>query len=151
MFSSKCGASMKILCMCGMQEDFRTRTSTLLLNLDTNKAFNLMTWDYLLWFEIGLRHFSPLHPLESSSKRGARFANNAWGLLQVGPLSRLKFFLAIELLQSLLHRAAENCNLHRLTWRDACICISLYGNKPDVHWGSYTGVAQHLAKPYVQL
>jgi hypothetical protein len=107
----------------------RTNTPAIFLNLDIKKAFNLVTWDYLLdlmqrcVFPHGLK-IVLWHCFITSSSR----VLHGRGLRQEDPLSPLLFDIAIDPFQNLLEVATANGNLHRLHGRGPTICTSLYAD-----------------------
>lgn len=117
----------------------RTRTPALLFKLDISKAFDSVSWEYLLellerrGFSMRWRNWISLILASSSSMvllngiPGPKFHHER-GLRQGDPLSPYLFILAIDTLQRLFELATEQGDLSLLRGRQARLRLSLYAD-----------------------
>lgn len=117
----------------------RTRTPSLLFKLDISKAFDSVSWEYLLellekrGFSTCWRNWIALLLASSSSMvllngiLGPKFHHEK-GLRQGDPLSPYLFILAIDTLQRLFELATEQGDLSPLRGRQAKLRLSLYAD-----------------------
>jgi hypothetical protein len=121
----------------------RKKILTLFIKLDITKAFDSVSWDYLLdlmvhlgfgpkwreWISIVLATSSSCILLNGVP---GRYIKHERGLRQGDPLLPLLFILAIDPLQKILQLAAERNFLHPVTPRSVGIKASLYADNASL-------------------
>lgn len=117
----------------------RTKTPALLFKLDISKAFDTVSWEYILdmlqhrgfstrwrdWITVLLR---TSHPTVLLNGIAGRKTTHARGLRQGDPLSPYLSILAIDAMQKILELATEEGVLSPLRGRCAKMRLSLYAD-----------------------
>jgi mannosylglycoprotein endo-beta-mannosidase len=117
----------------------RTRTPACLIKLDITKAFDSVSWEYLIellrnrgfpsrwlnWLAIILRTSSSAILLNGATGNDIKHRR---GLRQGDPLSPYLFILAIDVLNKIFELATEQGRLSKLKGRRASLRISMYAD-----------------------
>lgn len=117
----------------------RTKTPALLFKLGISKAFDTVSWEYVLellehrgfstrWRDWLTLLFKTSHSAVLLNGVPGRRINHSRGLRQGDPLSPYLFILAIDTLQRLLELATEDGTLSPLRGRHAKLRLSLYAD-----------------------
>lgn len=117
----------------------RTKTPALLFKLDISKAFDTVSWEYVLdmlenrgfsprWREWITLLFRTAHSTVLLNGVAGMTINHARGFRQGDPLSPYLFILAIDTIQKVLDLATEEGVLSPLRGRHARLRLSLYAD-----------------------
>lgn len=117
----------------------RTRTPALLFKLDISKAFDTVSWEYILellehrgfstrWRDWLSLLFKTSHSSVLLNGAPGERINHARGLQQGDPLSPYLFILAIDTLQRILELATQEGVLSPLRGRFAKLRLPLYAD-----------------------
>lgn len=117
----------------------RTKTPTLLFKLDISKAFDTVSWEYILellehrgfsprWRDWITLLFKTSHSTALLNGVAGKRIDHARGLRQGDPLSPYLFIIAIDTLQRVLELATQDGALSPLRGRNANLRLSLYAD-----------------------